>query len=379
MTPSEQSNWQFVNRVLIVIGVVILAILLVIGVFYVFDVILLLFGAVLLAIFLHGLAEIVIRYTNLSEGLSVLLVSVILVAALALGISLLAPDVAEQARLLRGKIPESAQNLSTQISQYSWGRVLIEQLPSTEQIIDTLNNASVLTRVGGYFSTTIGIIGNLLLVILIAIYLASEPRFYVRGFLRLFPENRRQRVLEILKEIVDTLGWWLIGKFASMLFIGITTWIGLYFLGVPLSLTLGLIAGLLAFIPNFGPILSVIPAVLLAFIESPIKAVYVLALYIGVQVVESNIVTPYIERRTIELPPVLTISAQLALGILLGGIGLVLATPLLAVAMVLVQTIYIEDVLGESLEEPIDTETDLHDESTADETQPKTPPESVPD
>ena len=212
-----------------------------------------------------------------------------------------------------------------------------------------------------------------------AIYLASEPRFYVRGFLRLFPENRRQRALEILKEIVDTLGWWLIGKFASMLFIGITTWIGLYFLGVPLSLSLGLIAGLLAFIPNFGPILSVIPAVLLAFIESPIKAVYVLALYIGVQVVESNIVTPYIERRTIELPPVLTISAQLALGILLGGIGLVLATPLLAATMVLVQTIYIEDVLGESLEEPVDTKTDLHDESTADKTQPKMPPESVPD
>ncbi|HSK70373.1 MAG TPA: AI-2E family transporter [Pyrinomonadaceae bacterium] len=379
MTPSEQSNWQFVNRVLIVVGVVILAILLVVGVFYVFDVILLLFGAVLLAIFLHGLAEIVIRYTNLSEGLAVLLVSVILVAALAFGIWLLAPDVAEQIRILRGKIPESAQNLSTQISQYSWGRVLIEQFPSAEQIIDTLNNASFLTRVGGYFSTTIGIIGNLLLVILMAIYLASEPRFYVRGFLRLFPENRRQRALVILKDIVDTLGWWLIGKFASMLFIGITTWIGLYFLGVPLSLSLGLIAGLLAFIPNFGPILSVIPAVLLAFIESPIKAVYVLALYIGVQVVESNIVTPYIERRTIELPPVLTISAQLALGILLGGIGLVLATPLLAAAMVLVQTIYIEDVLGESLEEPVDTKTDLHDESAADETQPKTPPESVPD
>lgn len=379
MTPSEQSNWQFVNRVLIVVGVVILAILLVVGLFYVFDVILLLFSAVLLAIFLHGLAEIVIRYTNLSEGFSVLLVSVILVAALAFGVWLLAPDVAEQIRILRGKIPESAQNLSTQISQYSWGRVLIEQLPSAEQIIDTLNNASFLTRVGGYFSTTIGIIGNLLLVILMAIYLASEPRFYVRGFLRLFPENRRQRALVILKDIVDTLGWWLIGKFASMLFIGITTWIGLYFLGVPLSLSLGLIAGLLAFIPNFGPILSVIPAVLLAFIESPIKAVYVLALYIGVQVVESNIVTPYIERRTIELPPVLTISAQLALGILLGGIGLVLATPLLAVAMVLVQTIYIEDVLGERLEEPVETNTDLHDESTADETQLKTPPESVPD
>ena len=379
MSSTEHPNWQFTNRVLIVIGIIILAFMLVVGVFYVFDVVLLLFGAILLAIFLHGLADILIRYTKISEGLSVLLVSVILVAALAFGVWLLAPDVADQIRLLRDKMPQSAQNLSNQISQYSWGKVLIEQLPSTEQIIDTLNNASVLTRVGGFFSTTIGIIGNFLLVILMAIYLASEPRFYVRGFLRLFPENKRERALEILKEIVDTLGWWLIGKFASMLFIGVTTWIGLYFIGVPLSLTLGLIAGLLAFIPNFGPIISVVPALLLAFIESPIKAVYVLALYVAVQVVESNIVTPYIERRTIELPPVLTVSAQLALGILLGGIGLVLATPLLAVIMVLVQMIYLEDILGERVQESVGTKTDLHDESVAADTPPSAPTESVPD
>lgn len=353
MNPSEPSIWQFINRVLIVVGIVILAILLVLAVFYVFDVVLLLFGAVLLAIFLQGLAGIVLRYTNLTEGVAVLLVSFVLVAALAAGVWQLAPDVAEQMRHLRDELPVSAQRLGEQISQYSWGKVLIAQLPSTGQIIDTINTASFLSRVGGFFTTTIGIIGNFFLVVLMAIYLASEPRFYVRGLLRLFPADKRVRALEIVREIVDTLSWWLIGKFASMLFIGITTWIGLYFLGVPLSLTLGLIAGLLAFIPNFGPIISVVPAILLAFIESPVKAVYVLILYIGVQLIESNIVTPYIERRTVELPPVLTVAAQLALGILLGGIGLVVATPLLAVVMVLVQTLYIEEVLGESPQEPL--------------------------
>lgn len=379
MIQTEHPNWQFANRVLIVIAIVFLSSLLILGAFYVFDVILLLFGAVLLAIFLHGLAEIVMRLTNLSQGLAVLLVSFILILALALGIWFLAPDVAEQVRHLRDELPRSAENLRAQVAQYSWGKVLIEQIPTTAQIAAALNNASVLSRVGGFFTTTIGIIGNIFLVILMAIYIASEPRFYVFGFLKLFPQDNRPRALEILKETVDMLSWWLIGKFASMLFIGVTTWIGLYLLGVPLSLTLGLIAGLLAFIPNFGPILSVVPAILLAFIESPIKAVYVLALYIGVQVIESNIVTPYIERRTIELPPVLTIAAQLALGILLGGIGLVLATPLLAVVMVLVQTIYIEDVLGERAEEPVEVTTDLHDESAANETEIKSAPKSVPD
>ena len=375
MIPNAQPSEQFIKRVLAVVGIVILVILLVLVTFYVFDVILLLFGAVLLAIFLHGLADFVIRRTNLSEGLAVLLVSGVLVAALALGVWLLAPDVAVQMRNLRDELPRSAQNVSDYISQFSWGKVLIEQLPSTQDIIEIVNNSGFLSRVGGYFSTTLGVVANFFLVILMAIYLASEPRYYVRGIVRLFPIDRRQRALEVLKKIVETLSWWLIGKSLSMLFIGIVTWIGLYFIGVPLSLTLGLIAALLAFVPNFGPIASAVPALLLAFIDSPIKAVYVLILYIGVQLVESNLVTPMIERRTISLPPVLTIGAQLALGILIGAIGLVLATPILAVVMVLVQMLYIEDVLGEEIieESPAET-TDLHEEAKAEAGEPVPPP-----
>jgi predicted PurR-regulated permease PerM len=132
-----------------------------------------------------------------------------------------------------------------------------------------------------------------------------------------------------------------------MLFIGVLTWIGLSIIGVPLALTLGLIAGLLSFIPNFGPILSAVPAILLAFIDSPITAVYTAGLYILVQLIESNIATPLIERRTVELPPGLTIIFQLGLAVMVGGLGLVLATPLLAVIMVIVQMIYIQDILGD--------------------------------
>jgi predicted PurR-regulated permease PerM len=208
----------------------------------------------------------------------------------------------------------------------------------------------VLSRVGGYFSTTVGALTNIALMILLAIYLASEPKTYIRGFAKLFPQDNRKRVREVLYQIGETLSWWLIGKGASMLFIGLLTWIGLYFIGVPLALTLGLIAGLLSFIPNFGPIFSAIPAILLAFINSPTSALYVLALFVGVQIIESNIVTPLIERRTVELPPVLTVVSQLALAVLFGAVGLILATPILAVVMVLVQTIYIQDILGEETE-----------------------------
>ena len=346
-TTETKAEYSFTKRVLITVGIVLMMLLFVLLFYLAIDVFLLVFAAILLAIFLHGLANLLGRYTKLSEGMSVLLVSLVLIAVLAGAISLLAPSVAEEVRHLRDELPRSAQQASTYISQFGWGRTIIEQMPSADEVVQKVDASSMATRVGGYFSSTLGAIANFFIVILLAIYLATEPRFYARGITKLFPPKHRPRGYEVLTEIGDTLSWWLIGKVASMIFIGLLTWIGLSILGVPLAFTLGLIAGLLSFIPNFGPIFSAVPAILLGFIDSPIKALYVLILFIIVQIIESNVVTPMIERRTVELPPALTIVAQLALGVLIGGLGLVLATPLLAVVMVLVQTVYIQDVLGD--------------------------------
>jgi predicted PurR-regulated permease PerM len=357
MTPIQAQTRHFTQRVLIVVGITFTAALLAFLLIYEINVVLQFFGAVLLAIFLYGLAGWMRRYTNLSHGVSVLLVSILLLTTLGLSIWGLAPSVTEQIRNLRNDLPESARQASEFLSQYSVGRTIIEQLPSAEQVIGYVNNAGFLSQVGGVFSSTLGAIADFFIVILLAIYLAIEPGLYVRGITKLFPIERRERVREILYQIVDTLSWWLIGKFGSMLAIGVMTWIGLWIIGVPLSLSLGLIAGLLSFIPNFGPILSAIPAILLGFITSPITALYVAGLYVLVQILESNIITPIIERRTVELPPALTVVFQLSLGVLVGGLGLVLATPILAVVMVLVQTVYIHDILGDK-----EVEAEIKDE-----------------
>ncbi|HMS41407.1 MAG TPA: AI-2E family transporter [Pyrinomonadaceae bacterium] len=367
MTPNNPKQLTYTSKVLIAVAITVTTYLLYQLFFQILDVVLLTFAGILLAIFLRGLADFVNRYTKLSETMSVLLVSVLLLGILAGAIALLAPDVAEQIKLLRGKLPDSVQKLSDYFSQFSWGRTVIEQFPNNEAIRDKINNldfSSLLTRVGGYFSSTVGAIGNFFVVILLAIYLAVEPKFYTKGLTKIFPIASRPRVEQVLGEIGNTLTWWLIGKTASMLFIGILTWIGLSILGVPLALTLGLIAGLLSFIPNFGPIFSAVPAILLAFIDSPIKALYVLGLFIIVQIIESNIVTPFIERRTVELPPALTIIAQIALGVLLGGLGLVLATPLLTVIIVLVQMVYVEDVLGDKNTEAEEKTEDIQRKDT---------------
>ena len=355
MVAKEASTESFAGRVLITIGFVLLAFLLITLLYFTFDVVLLIFAAALLAIFLRGLAEIAGRFVKLSDGRLVLLVTVILFAILAIAVSLLAPSVAEQVQHLRDELPRSAQATANYISQFGWGRALIEQLPSFDDVRQYVNPATLLSGVGGFFSSTVGILGNALMACLLAVYFASEPGLYIRGLIKLFPKSRRHRATQVAASVGETLRWWLIGKAGSMIFIGVLTWIGLSILGIPLALTLGLIAGLLSFIPNFGPIMSAVPALLLAFIESPITALYVLLLYIGVQLVESNIVTPLIERETVELPPALTIIFQLALAVMVGGLGLILATPLLAVIMVIIQMVYIQDILGDK-----DTDANLN-------------------
>jgi predicted PurR-regulated permease PerM len=347
MTSHTKPLKTFANRVLLAVGLTFLTVLVLLFIYFVFDVLLLFFAAVLVAIFLRGLSNLLGRVVKIGDTWRVLLVSVLLITILAGSVALLAPNVADQARNLRIELPRSARAAGEYISQYRWGQAIFAELPSIDDVRSHLDASAMLSSVGGIFSSTAGAIANFFILILLAIYLASEPDFYLRGFTRLFPIKRRGRVRGILEQIGSTLHWWLIGKAGSMIFIGLLTWVGLSILGVPLALTLGLIAGLLSFIPNFGPILSAVPALLLGFIESPMTAVYVLCLYVGVQLIESNLVTPLIERNTIELPPALTILFQLALAVMVGGMGLVLATPLLAVIMVVIQMVYIQDILGD--------------------------------
>jgi predicted PurR-regulated permease PerM len=166
------------------------------------------------------------------------------------------------------------------------------------------------------------------------------------------PRPRRARVEEVLQEVGTTLGHWLVGRLVSMGIIGGITTVGLWLIGVPLAPALGLLAALAEFVPNIGPFLAFVPALLLALTESTTRALAVLLLYLSVQGFESYVLTPLVEKQAVELPPALTITAQVLMAVLAGGLGLALATPLAAAVLVLVQRLYIEDTLGDALEVP---------------------------
>jgi predicted PurR-regulated permease PerM len=201
------------------------------------------------------------------------------------------------------------------------------------------------SRVANAATQTLSALGSVGLVAVVGLYLATNPQLYRAGLVRLMPPNQRERIEEALLASGQALSRWLLGQGVSMLFVGSATALGLWLLGVPLALTIGAIAAVLAFIPFFGPIASGILAVLMAFMEGPTQALYVAGLCVAIQQIEGNLLMPFVQRWAVALPPVLGIMAAVIFGLLFGLAGVILATPLMVVAMVLVQKLYVEGVL----------------------------------
>lgn len=200
--------------------------------------------------------------------------SLILVCGLAAAVLIslhVAPGIADQIDALRKTLPDSVDRLRSYVARHEWAREVLDQMPSRSTVLGS--RADVFERVTGVFSTTLGVLTNLVVVLFFGLFLAADPGLYRRGLLHLLPGRHRTRAGEVVDAVNETLWWWLLAKIASMLVVGAMTWVGLWMLGVPLPFTLALIASILTFIPNIGPVLSAVPAMLLALLQSPTAVV----------------------------------------------------------------------------------------------------------
>ena len=300
------------------------------------DVALFFFGAIVAAAILRSLAEPVASYTRFSPGAAVVLVALILVTLLVGILWLVGQPMVQQLQELRSTVPRA------------WSSVVnwLHSRPFGAQILSWGSAASEVKlpweRVAGIASASASAIGDVLLALLVGIYLAVDPQLYREGFLRLLPRRRRADVGAALTASGVALQRWMIGQALTMLVVGATVGIGLAILGIPIAGAMGLVSGLFEFVPFFGAIAWALLATLLAFAQGPERALYVAIFCIALQQIEGNVVIPLVQRWAVHLPPVLSVLAVVLFGTLFGVVGVVLGTPLMVVAMVLVRKLWVD-------------------------------------
>lgn len=305
------------------------------------DIFLMAFAGLILAVLLGGAADWISRKAHIRRGIALLLaITTLLVVVASLG-WLSASHFQDEWSQLRSQVPSSWRHF------VEWA----QQNPVLSDVVDKFETSKFwYKQTSGHittaFSSAASILGSVVVILFAALYFASDGDLYVRSALKLIPESAEARAKQVLSAMHSQLLRWLLGKLSLMAFVGIATAVGLLLLGVPLVLPLALLAALLDFIPNVGPIASAVPAMLIAFTIRPMLALEVGALYLGVQIVESYILGPLVQKRAVSLPPAFTLLGQVFIGTLFGPLGLILATPLLVVLMTFVKMVYVEDFLG---------------------------------
>lgn len=303
------------------------------------DVLLLVFGGLLLAVVLSSLASAVVRWSGMGWRAAVASSVVLILLAAAALFAWVGAELAQQAADLGDQLPRAVEAVRHWLSDVPLGSRLLEQWHRLR------SQELPLGRVASGAALGAGMLGNLLLALLLAVFIAGEPGLYRTGAVRLLPLRHRAAVGQALDACGTALRGWLKGQGLSMLFVGVATGAGLWLLDVPLALLLGVLAGILDFVPFIGPIVSGLIAVLLAFAQGPQTALYVALLALAIQQVEGNIMIPLLQKWAVRLPPALALVGVVIAASLFGWPGILLATPLMVIAMVLVRELYVERAL----------------------------------
>lgn len=298
------------------------------------DLLTVLFAATLLAVILNGVAGLLRRYTRLPHRAALILV-VLAIVILLTGLAVLAgPGISQQASTLRQLLGIQASALHDRLAHYGWGRIILEQVPSSlggERLDAGFGVPSGFAgSIAGFLGSAFGLFGTLAVVLIAALYLAGSPEIYVNGALRFVKLADRPKAKALCVAAGGALWAWSAGQALDMVIVGIVSGLGLWAIGVPLALLLGVLAGLSNFVPYVGTITGALPAVILAFSISSTRGLETIALYAVIQCFEGNVMAPMIQKRAVDLPPGLTILSQTAFGAILGIPGFILATPMTA-------------------------------------------------
>lgn len=337
---------EFARRTAVVAGMALLTAAFAAFLWSVSRALLVLFAAVLFAVMLDGLTRPILRWTRLPRRVALTL-TIVGITACVVGIFLLGGmRIASQAPVLRRNMEHSIEQIQHQLKDMGFDSSKLSMRSASGKLPGF---SKLFSNVSGYLSTSVQMITDLVIIIVTGIYFAANPQFYIGTVIMLVSRRRRARLRSVGCEVAHALRRWLIGRFAAMLSVGILTGVGLALLQVKLAGLLAVIACLLTFIPYLGTIISLIPAVLLGILNGPMTAAYVVLLYLGAHTLEGYILSPLIQQQTVHLAPGWLILSQLLGALAAGLFGVLIAAPLLVALTILVQMLYVEDVLGDSV------------------------------
>jgi|KBSMisStaDraftv2_1062788.scaffolds.fasta_scaffold34253_5 predicted PurR-regulated permease PerM len=297
-------------------------------------VLLLAFAGVVFAAIIRAAASPLITRLKVPSTVAVVVVTLLIAALVGGGGWLFGHQVAAQAAELWTALQESLDTLRQRMSDYPLLQSIMEQARGA-------TSPETMSKVAKGTATVFGVVIDAALVLFLAVYLALDPITYRDGLVRLFPKAARERLTDALDAAGADLRRWLIGQLGAMLCVGILAAIGLSIAGVPLAVPLGILLGVMDFVPVVGPLIAAIPGVLIAFAQSPHLALWAIVVYLVVQNIEGNVIVPLAQRWAVALPAALTLVGIVAFGTLLGPAGLFLAMPLIVVTKTLVERLYL--------------------------------------
>jgi predicted PurR-regulated permease PerM len=330
-----KSNVEFLKRALIVVAVAVVPVL----IWYLFGVVLMVFGAIILAMLLRLGAEPFMRWVAMPEALALLISGLVVLAVIGAAGYFFGTQIVDEFQDVVQRASSASTTIQGSLQGSEFGKFLLSHISAAD--------FSVTAVLSGVLRVSTSFLEGLIIMVISGIYLAAQPRLYRGGLIWLFPHHSHARVADIIDGIGEALRLWLLGQLIEMIVIGALSTFVVWIIGVPSSLALGLIAGVGEFIPYLGPFLAVIPAILVALTKSPEATLWTAVGYLIIHQIEGNLVAPLIQRRMVLIPPAVMLLGIVSITYLFGMVAIIFAAPIVVVIFTAVNLIYVRDTLGE--------------------------------
>lgn len=331
---------EFVKRAAIVVALASLPFL----AWYLRDFLLVLVGSLLVAVLLQLVSEPLVRWCRLSEGFALAIAGLIVFFIIAGCGYLFGTQLTSELQDVFRRVDAATKAISQELEHSQIGRAALSHLSGS--------SFSLTDFAGSFVKLSAHLIEATIFTLAAGVYLAVQPAMYRRGASQLFPPNRQAAVEQTIEDVGRALRLWLLGQAIQMCLIGAITTAAVWLIGLPSPLALGAIAGFAEFIPYLGPILSAIPAVLVAMTSGFDPALWTIVAYVVIHQIEGNLIVPLVQRRMVFIPPAVLLLSIVVVTEIFGMIGIIFAAPITVIAFVAIKKLYVRDSLGQLTELP---------------------------